>query len=130
MSQAPVIVWCRNDLRLGDHPALRAAVEADGPVLAVYVLDEAAAGTWRPGGASRWWLHHSLARLGESLAAKGCPFVLRRGDTLDIIPSLAADVGAETVTCSRAFEPWSRQLEEALNQRLGESGRRLTRHKM
>ena len=38
MSQAPVIVWFRNDLRLADHPALRAAVEADGPVLAVYVL--------------------------------------------------------------------------------------------
>jgi deoxyribodipyrimidine photo-lyase len=127
MSQAPVIVWFRNDLRLADHPALRAAVEADGPVLAVYVLDEAAAGTWRPGGASRWWLHHSLARLGDSLAAKGCPFVLRRGDTLDIISSLAADVGAETVTGSRAFEPWSRQLEEALSQRLGESGRRLRR---
>jgi deoxyribodipyrimidine photo-lyase len=127
MSQDPIIVWFRNDLRLGDNPALRAAVEADGPVLAVYVLDEAAAGTWKPGGASKWWLHHSLARLGESLAAKGCPLVLRRGDTLDVIPSLAADVGADTVTCSRAFEPWARQLEDALHQRLSASGRRLRR---
>ena len=114
MSQTPIIVWFRNDLRLGDHAALMAAVESDEPVLAIYVFDDAAAGTWKPGGASRWWLHQSLARLGESLAAKGCPFVLRRGDTLDNIASLAADVGADTVTCSRSFEPWARQLEEAL----------------
>lgn len=127
MSQTPIIVWFRNDLRLGDHAALMAAVESDEPVLAIYVLDDAAAGTWKPGGASRWWLHQSLARLGESLAAKGCPFVLRRGDTLDNIASLAADVGADTVTCSRSFEPWARQLEEALHQRLSEDGRRLRR---
>jgi hypothetical protein len=32
------VLWLRRDLRLGDHPALHAAA-ADGPVLALFVLD-------------------------------------------------------------------------------------------
>ena len=35
------------------------------------VLDDAAAGEFAAGGASRWWLHHSLAALTRDLAAAG-----------------------------------------------------------
>ena len=34
------IMWFRRDLRLRDHPALRAAA-AEGPVLGLFVLDPA-----------------------------------------------------------------------------------------
>ncbi|MBN8280656.1 MAG: deoxyribodipyrimidine photo-lyase, partial [Gammaproteobacteria bacterium] len=56
---APVILWFRQDLRLADHAALRAAVTRGGPVLPVFIRDPAG-GRWQPGGASRWWLHGSL----------------------------------------------------------------------
>ncbi len=127
MAATPVIVWFRNDLRLGDHPALKAAIDADGPVLAVFVLDDQAAGQWKPGGASRWWLHHSLERLGDALREKGCQLVLRRGETVEEIAALAAEVGADTVVCSRSFEPWARQLEEDVHRRLSADGRQLRR---
>ena len=39
MSNQPVIVWFRNDLRLTDHAALRAAAKL-GPVMPVFVLDD------------------------------------------------------------------------------------------
>ncbi len=66
----PSLVWFRDDLRLADHAALRAAMAGGRPVLAVYVLDEVAAGAWAPGGARRWWPHHRLAALGaRALAA-------------------------------------------------------------
>ncbi|MCL4671979.1 MAG: deoxyribodipyrimidine photo-lyase, partial [Sphingomonadaceae bacterium] len=55
----PQIVWLRRDLRLADNPALYHAAQA-GPVVAVYVLDDARAKRHAYGGASRWWLHHSL----------------------------------------------------------------------
>ena len=61
----PALVWFRNDLRLADNPALRDALAAGGPVLPVYILDDADA--WRPGGAARWWLHGSLARSEASI---------------------------------------------------------------
>ena len=127
MSQSPVIVWFRNDHRLGDHPALCAAVRSGGPVLALYVLDDAAAGDWAPGGASRWWLHHSLAALGDNLAERGVRLVLRRGATVSTIAELAGDVGAEVVFCSRSFEPWARALEEVVHARLDRDGRQLRR---
>ena len=37
---SPSIVWFRDDLRLADHPALRAAVDRDAPVIGLYVLDD------------------------------------------------------------------------------------------
>ena len=57
---APAIVWFRLDLRLADNPALEAAVKNGGAVIAAYVHDPEAEGSWRPGGASDWWLHHVL----------------------------------------------------------------------
>ena len=60
----PVILWFRQDLRLSDQAAVSAAA-AEGPVIPVYVLDDAAPRQWKIGGAQRWWLHHSLQSLGD-----------------------------------------------------------------
>ncbi|WP_040848613.1 deoxyribodipyrimidine photo-lyase, partial [Nitrospirillum viridazoti] len=59
----PVIVWFRQDLRLADNPALGHAAQSGRSVVPVYILDDHTPGPWAPGGASRWWLHHSLAAL-------------------------------------------------------------------
>ena len=53
----PNLLWFRQDLRLTDNPALRAAAAA-GPVIPVYILDDVSPGSWTMGGASHWWLHH------------------------------------------------------------------------
>ena len=54
------ILWFRQDLRLSDNPALCHAA-ANGPVIPVYIRDET--DPLPLGGASLWWLHHSLAAL-------------------------------------------------------------------
>jgi len=59
IKRAPALVWFRQDLRLKDNPALAAAVERGGPVIPVFIRAPEEEGVWRPGGASRWWLHHS-----------------------------------------------------------------------
>jgi deoxyribodipyrimidine photo-lyase len=110
---APSLLWFRQDLRLADHPALQAAASS-GPVVGVYVLDEAGGGPWRLGGAQRWWLHHSLAALGQALAARGGTLVLRRGDPVAEIPRLAAEVGAGAVHVTAVTEPWARRRDEAV----------------
>jgi deoxyribodipyrimidine photo-lyase len=83
----PSLVWFRDDLRLADNPALRAAADRDEPVIGVYVLDEASPGVRPLGGAARWWLHHSLSELDERLREKGGGGVLepalRRARTRD-----------------------------------------------
>ena len=63
------IMWFRRDLRLRDHPALRAAAER-GPVLGLFVLDPALWGSAGP--ARRAWLAASLRSLDESMGGRLC----------------------------------------------------------
>ena len=113
----PALVWFRQDLRLADQAALAAAA-AGGPVVALYVLDDETPGAWRMGGAQRWWLHHSLKALGEALERKGVPLVLRRGRATEAVARLAAEVGATQVHALAHPEPWWREAEAALAERL------------
>ena len=64
------LLWLRQDLRVSDQAALLGAM-AEGAVVPVYVLDDEGPGERAIGGAQRWWLHHSLARLDASLRARG-----------------------------------------------------------
>jgi deoxyribodipyrimidine photo-lyase len=122
VSDTPIIVWFRRDLRLSDHPALSAAASNGTAVVPCFILDEAAAGAWRAGGASRWWLHGSLEALGRAIADKGCRLVLRRGDTAKELIALATTTGAKAVYASRAFEPWASRLEHDVRRALSQEG--------
>jgi deoxyribodipyrimidine photo-lyase len=122
------ILWFRNELRLNDNPALMAALDGADGVLPVFVLDDAAPGVWKLGGASRWWLHHSLASLAKDLQARGSTLCLRRGDARKIIPELAAETGAREIHAGRSFEPWARALDRDVAAALKAAGVAFKRH--
>ena len=94
-----VIMWFRQDLRLSDNPALLKAIQ-QGRVLPVFILDEG--NDWSIGGASRWWLHHSLLALNESL--QGNLWILR-GDAAELLPQLAREHSASHAFWNRCYEP-------------------------
>ncbi|MCT2558194.1 DNA photolyase family protein [Tsuneonella sp. YG55] len=110
---APQIVWLRRDLRLADQPAFHAAAQ-EGPVIAVYVLDDEAPGEHAIGGAGRWWLHHSLESLARDLGKHGSRIVLRKGDAATELANIARESGAARVHAIRHYEPWWRDAEDAL----------------
>ena len=110
----PVILFLRRELRLADNPALMAAVASGLPVLPVFVLDDGSPGAWQAGGATRWWLHHSLTSLTADLAACGANLVLRRGPIDVEIPRLVAETGAVAVHAGMPTEPWARDLYRRL----------------
>jgi deoxyribodipyrimidine photo-lyase len=114
---APVILWFRHDLRLADQAALLAAME-EGPVVPVYVLDDETPKHRKMGGASRWWLHHSLKRLDEDLQEKGSRLILRRGACAEVLSKLAEEIGATQVHALHHYEPWWRNAEKAVTDRL------------
>ncbi len=105
MSANSIIVWFRQDLRLADHSALASAARSGRPVVPVYVLDDEAPGEWKPGGASRWWLHTSLAELSSALEALGSRLILRQGATRDVLLALARECGAKAIHVTRSYEP-------------------------
>ncbi|GAA3032416.1 cryptochrome/photolyase family protein [Microbacterium dextranolyticum] len=122
MTTTPSLVWFRDDLRLADNPALRAAVDRGAPVIGVYLLDEASPGVRPLGGAARWWLHHSLAELGERWAEKGSMLVLRRGAAAEVIPALVEETGAGAVFWNRRYGGAEREIDTALKASLRETG--------
>jgi deoxyribodipyrimidine photo-lyase len=118
MTDKPIIVWFRRDLRLADHAALSAAADTGASVIPLFILDDAAAVHWRAGAASRWWLHHSLASLGQSIEELGGKLVLRLGGSADVLAALARETGAAAVYCSRGYEPWAQRLEHEVRGKL------------
>lgn len=127
-SESPVIYWFRQDLRLRDLRGLNAALATARPVLACYILDDESPGEWRMGGASRWWLHHSLTALASDIEKTGGQLYLARGRADTVLSRLAEQSGAALVCCSREYEPWARQLEEEVHAVLGDSGVELKRY--
>lgn len=104
------IIWFRQDLRLADQAAVTAAAAA-GPVVPVYVLDDATPGAWPIGAAQRWWLHHSLASLDADLRRLGARLLLVRGRAGAVLPVLAESLGARAIHALAHYEPWARQQE-------------------
>jgi deoxyribodipyrimidine photo-lyase len=102
----PAIIWFRQDLRLADNPALSFALEGGDTVIPVYIHAPAEESPWEPGGAARWWLHHSLERLREQLKARGSDLLLRcAADSGAELLSLARETGATRIAWNRRYEP-------------------------
>ncbi|WP_417503977.1 cryptochrome/photolyase family protein [Microbacterium sp.] len=119
---SPSLVWFRDDLRLADNPALRAAIDRGEPVIALYVLDEESPGIRPLGGAARWWLHHSLASLDERLRERGGALVLRRGAAGHVVREAVADVGAGAVFWNRRYGGAEREIDSSLKSALRAEG--------
>ena len=122
------IVWFRNDLRLDDHQPLLDAIE-HGDVIPTYIYDTAA----RPfpfskmGGATKWWLHHSLKSLSESISELGSSLILRMGDSKDELLKLAQESGALRVVIHESIEPDAQVLDDEIDDAFQAQGIELVR---
>ncbi len=112
------ILWLRRDLRWSDHPAL-AAAHAAGDVVPLFVVDPAF--TTTTGAPRRRYMADVLQSLDDRI---GGALVYRHGDPVDVIPRLAAEVGADQVVVSRDFGPYGRTRDAAVAERLAADGRR------
>ncbi|HMN71335.1 MAG TPA: deoxyribodipyrimidine photo-lyase [Rhodoblastus sp.] len=120
-SPSPAIVWFREDLRLADNPALRAAVGSGRPVLCVYIFDEQSPGLRPAGGASRWWLHRSLAALDSGLRGLGGRLDLFRGSAQKVLEKLVAETGAASLVWTRRYDKAGVAVDTAIKAALGET---------
>lgn len=119
---ASTIVWLRRDLRLDDQPALHAAIQRGGPVVPVFIHAPAEDAPWRPGEASDWWLHQSLAALDGQLRQCGSRLILRTGHSLQTLLAVARELKAEAILWNRLYEPSSISRDTAIKAELRKSG--------
>ena len=118
MTATVAIHWFRQDLRLADNSALAHAARHSA-VLPIYILDDASAGAHALGGASRCWLHHSLAALDASLGGKLAIF---SGDPQLILDQLRARHQVAAIYWNRCYQPWQIRRDTRLKQHLRAQG--------
>ncbi len=116
---SPVLMWFRRDLRLGDNPALVAAVATGRPVIPVFLDDEVSQGL---GAAPRWRLGLGAGKLAENLKAVGSRLILRRGPALDALKALIEETGAGSVFWGRLYDPDAMARDSAVKAALREAG--------
>ncbi|HMW72990.1 MAG TPA: deoxyribodipyrimidine photo-lyase [Cellvibrionaceae bacterium] len=115
-----IIVWFTQDLRLSDHPALNAALKDGDEVYCIYVFDPE--NSQGPQGAAQWWLHHSLNKLAEDLAAKGGQLILRSGNSSEQLLKLAAELQAQAIYMTRSYEPYLSHEQTKLYEQMTRQG--------
>ncbi len=119
MHDAPLILWVRRDLRLGDNPALHAAKASGRPVVVLFILDPE---TEALGAAPKWRLGLAVEAFGRRLAGIGATLTLRRGPALDTLRAVIAETGAAAVHWTRLYDPASVARDTAVKAALKADG--------
>ena len=121
-AMSPVIVWFRQDLRLGDNPALRAAAakraRPSSPCLSwmTRLRANGVGAAPRAGGCIiRWppWINRSSLKRPPDIAA---------GHACRIIKALAKETKAQAVVWNRCYEPFALERDRRLADELGKMG--------
>jgi deoxyribodipyrimidine photo-lyase len=99
------LVWFRQDLRCFDNPAFAQAMASGQPVYALYILDQGPHDPHPLGGASKWWLHHSLARFQADLAQLNVPLIVQAGSAEPVLADLVDQLSISKVFWNRLYEP-------------------------
>ena len=105
MTDIPILMWFRRDLRLGDHAALTAACATGRPVIPVFIHDDAVADL---GAAPKLRMGLAVDHFATTLRGQGSQLILRKGPALDVLRELIAQTGAGAVYWSRLYDPASK----------------------
>ncbi len=113
------ILLFRQDLRLKHNLAFKHACSG-GSLLPVFILSDPDFMGWKIGEASKWWLHHSLKSLEQSLQAAGFRLHIFAGDTKKILLELCERLEIDEVIFSRRYLPTQIAADKDLIEALGD----------
>ncbi|MGI8902649.1 MAG: cryptochrome/photolyase family protein [Solirubrobacteraceae bacterium] len=122
------LLWLRRDLRLHDHPALRAALDSAERVVPVFCFDQRLLGGRHRSGPRAQFLLECLADIDASLRERGSGLVVRHGPPEQELCSLAGECGAGRVHMSADAGPFARQRDERVGRALARVGVELRSH--
>ncbi|GIL56691.1 hypothetical protein Vafri_11999 [Volvox africanus] len=121
------VMWFRNDLRLHDNPSLDRACREGTSVLPVYVFDsrdygKTSNGFGRTGPARAQFIIDAVSDLRARLRANGSDLLVRVGRPEEVVPELAATVGAGAVYCQAEVTEEAMQVEGRVKATLERDG--------
>jgi len=113
------LYWVRKDFRLSDNAALQTALEGDGTVVPICLLDEVVE-TY--GAAPRWRWGEAVRVFSDALDAKGSRLILRRGEALETLRTLIKEIGATRVVWGRQYDRAAKARDTAIKAALKDDG--------
>jgi deoxyribodipyrimidine photo-lyase len=116
------MVWFRRDLRLGDNPALRAALERHERVVPAFCFDERLYGGRHASGPRTQFLLESLAELKRGLGERGGALFIRRGPPERELVALAREAGCSEVHLAHDVSPFARRRGRRTSRAFREAG--------
>ncbi|CAG7647326.1 cryptochrome/photolyase family protein [Actinacidiphila bryophytorum] len=122
------VVLFTGDLRLHDHPALRAAIAGADEVVPLFVLDPAVARAGFAAPVRQDFLAGCLADLDAGLRERGGRLVVRSGEPAAEVCAVAAECDAAEVHVAAADSGFGQRREDRLRAALAGAGRRLHVH--
>ena len=125
--QARALVWFRRDLRLDDHPALAHALHEAEDVWCAFVLDRPLLDPLPRADRRVEFIRASLAELDARIAAlgrrRGARLIVRHGDPVHEIPTLAAALDVGQVVAHHDDDPYALARDRRVADALAADGR-------
>jgi len=103
------IVWFRRDLRIRDHPALRAALDRHERIVPVFCFDDRLLHGRHESGPRTQFLLECLAELDSELGDLGSGLAVRHGKPEMELVEAGRDVDAEAIHFTREVGPFGRE---------------------
>ncbi|MFE7312198.1 cryptochrome/photolyase family protein [Streptomyces sp. NPDC057555] len=122
------VVLYTSDLRLHDHPPLRAALRSADAVVPLFVRDDAVAAAGFAAPNRQAFLADCLTELDAGLRHRGGRLVVRAGDVVDQVCRVATEADAAEVHLAAGVSGYALRREERLRRALAAEGRRLCVH--
>ena len=116
------IVWFRRDLRVHDHPALRAAVDRHAAIVPVFCLDDRLLHGRHSSPDRTAFLLECLNDLHRQLSGRGAGLVVRHGPPEAELPAVAKEAGASEVHLPRDGSPFDRRRSRVVQAELARAG--------
>lgn len=108
MSKKVSVFWFRRDLRLHDNVGLFHALQAENPVLPIFIFDKEILENLPKDDARVTFIHKTIQQLQHTLKDKAnSSIALFHGNPLDVFEKLVKDYNIQTVYTNHDYEPYA-----------------------
>lgn len=115
------LMWFRRDLRLTDNATLYHALSHYDAVIPVFIFDETILSNLSKQDRRLTFIDESLTELALSIEAQGGRLQVHSGNPVDLIPRLALQFNADAVVACEDYEPYARERDAVVAQRLAQA---------
>jgi deoxyribodipyrimidine photo-lyase len=117
-----ILHWHRRDLRITDNIALSSARRQSSKVVGVFCLDPGILQPENVAPVRVTYMIDSLRELQKNYLEAGSQLLIFQGEPIQVLPRVAAGLGAKAVMWNKDVEPYSRERDRTVAAALREAG--------